>query len=499
MRMKLIPALAAAILLTACGNGGEVTEASAASETAGTTSETTSATTVTTAEATAATAVTTGAESVSETEAEETAPKAELPVVIPSDEVYEIYPVTLTYPEEEKTDISMEKVCIDEDFYNKNGVLCCAFAAEYPVFSGGDKAAMDKINAEIKAYIDGIAEGERQAAEKDPIAADDDFVKDFLPTYGAILTYDVYFEHEGEYFENAGGYSVCGNLLAVDFVEYGYSAGAVHGLEEPVSMLFDLRTGEKVNLNEHISDIKGFARRVELETGAYMYLHGVGRSRIYKDSEFDDSVNEDNIENSVEYICTSTESGEEYLSESRITVSRGCIGRYLAPYEDGCYADGIRLIEVPIDDILPYLDEEGRELFGGAASARSEPVDLIEYKGVRYVSTVSAIPEIYGPLTESDYVFMSLFPNIDTLELNGCPHIDFEKIAAMENIKRLYLNDCEFDDISPLFGSNIDYISGNGYNIPQEQAEEFIKQGGRYISYDLIKENNTEVNNEQDN
>ncbi len=497
MRMKLIPALAAAILLTACGNGGtngsEVTAASAVPETAEATSETTETVSETTA------AVTTTATTTETTTVTTENPREKMPVVIPSDEVYEIYPVTLTYPEEEKTDISMEKAYAEEDIYNKNGVPYCAFAAEYPVFSGGDKAAMDKINAEIKAYIDGIAEGERQAAEKDPIAADDDFVKDFLPTYGAILTYDVYFEHEGEYFENAGGYSVCGNLLAVDFVEYGYSAGAVHGLEEPVSMLFDLRTGEKVNLNEHISDIKGFARRVELETGAYMYLHGVGRSRIYKDSEFDDSVNEDNIENSVEYICTSTESGEEYLSESRITVSRGCIGRYLAPYEDGCYADGIRLIEVPIDDILPYLDEEGRELFGDAASAKSEPADIIKYGGVRYVSTVSAIPEIYGPLTESDYVFMSLFPNIDTLELNSCPHIDFEKIAAMENIKRLYLNDCEFDDISPLFGSNVDYISGNGYNIPQEQAEEFEARDGRYISSDLIKENNTEANNEQDN
>ncbi len=118
---------------------------------------------------------------------------------------------------------------------------------------------------------------------------------------------------------------------------------------------------------------------------------------------------------------------------------------------------------------------------------------------MRYVSTVKAIPEFCGTLTEGDYEFMSLFPNIDTLELNSCPHIDFEKIAAMENIKRLYLNDCEFDDISPLFGSNIDYISGSGYNISQEQADEFIAKGGRYVDSELIIENNTEVNNEQDN
>ncbi len=488
-----------AALLAACGsNGGnEVTETSAASETMETTSEiseTTSDTTTTTIVTTETTAETTAV--TSETKADEKKTYTDKPEIIPSDEVYEMYPVSIIYPEEEKTDITMEKEYIDEDFYNKNGILYCAFEAEYPVFSGGDKTVMDKINSEIKAYIDSIADMERQTADKNNASGDDEVICDLINMYDALETYSVYFANEDVFFESFGSWNVCGNLLAVNFVEYVYGAGAAHGLEEPVSMLFNLRTGEKVNLNEHISDIKGFARRVELETEAYMYLHGVGRSRIYKDSEFDDSVNEDNIENSVEYICTSTESGEEYLSESRITVGRGCIGRYLAPYEDGCYADGIRLIEVPIDDILPYLDEEGRELFGGAASAKSEPADIIEYGGVRYVSTVSAIPEIYGPLTESDYVFMSLFPNISYIELTNCDNIDFEKIAAMENIKRLYLNDCEFDDISPLFGSNVDYISGNGYNIPQEQAEEFEARDGRYISYDLIKENNTEVNDE---
>ncbi len=489
MRMKLIPALAAAILLTACGNGGtnssEVTAASAVPETA----ETSSETTVTTAEATTVTT-----EATTETMAEN--PREKMPVVIPSDEVYEIYPVTLTYPEEEKTDISMEKAYAEEDIYNKNGVPYCAFAAEYPVFSGGDKAAMDKINAEIKAYIDGIADMERQDAEKDPTAADDDFVKDFLPTYGALKTYGVLFAPEDDIWGSAGGYNVCGNLLAADFVGYGYSAGAMHGYEEPVSMLFDLRTGERVDLKDYAKDLGELEQRVYNAIFSYTYLNGVGMYDDYDSINFEDYVKENTARN-MEYYY----SNEAYFQtlSGDFTLGRGCIGIYLAPYEYGCYADGIRLIEVPIDDILPYLDEEGRELFGDATSAKSEPVDLIEYGGVRYVSTVKAIPEFCGTLTEGDYEFMSLFPNIDTLELNGCPQIDFEKIAAMENIKRLYLEDCEFDDISPLFGSNIDYISGSGYNISQEQAEEFIKQGGRYVDSELIIENNTEVNNEQDN
>jgi len=481
-----------AALMTACGSNGsnEVTEISAASETA----ETTSVTTETSSETTSA--VTTTAEATETTTVTTENPREKMPVVIPGDEVYEIYPVTLIYPEEEKTDISMEKVHISEDFYNKNGVPYCAFSAEYPIFSGGDKTAMDKINAEIKAYIDGIAEEHRQEAEKDPIAADDDFVKDYLPIYGAILTFDVYFEHEGEYFENAGGYNVCGNLLAVDFVEYGYGAGAAHGYETPVSMLFDLRTGERVDLKDYAKDLGELEQRVYNAIFSYTYLNGAGMYDNYDSINFEDYVKENTARN-MEYYY----SDEAYFQtlSGVFTLGRGCIGIYLAPYEYGCYADGIRLIEVPIDDILPYLDEEGRELFGDAASAKAEPADIVEYRGVRYVSTVSAIPEIYGPLTDSDYVFMSLFPNIQTLELNGCPQIDFEKIAAMENIKRLYLTDCEFDDISPLFGSNVDYISGNGYNIPREQAEEFKARDGRYISYDLIKENNTEANNEQDN
>ncbi len=475
-----------AALLAACGNNG-INDNAAAGASVIESTEKVSEASETTADTTAA------PETTSETKADEKKTYTGKPEIIPSDQVYKMYPVSIIYPEEEKTDIIMEKAYIYEDFYNKNGILYCDFEAEYPVFSGGDKTVMGKINSEIKTYIDGIADMERQAADKNNASGDDEVICDLINMYDALETYSVYFANEDVFFESFGSWNVCGNLLAVNFVEYVYGAGAAHGLVEPVSMLFDLRTGEKVNLNDYISDIRGFARQVEWKTESHIYLNGIGISETY---EFDERVNEEIIGSSVNSILESTEKGEEYLSESRITAGRGCIGIYLAPYERGCFADGIRLIGVPIDDIADFLDDEGRELFEGAASARSEPADLVRHRGMQYIRTVSVIPGFWGRLTEGDYEFMSLFPNISYIELTNCDNIDFEKLAAMENIKRLYLNDCEFDDISPLFGSNIDYIRGSGYNISKEQAEKFIANGEKYIDSELLMENNTEVNDE---
>ena len=68
--------------------------------------------------------------------------------VTPADEVYEVYPKRIIYPEKTETEITAEKAAITEGF-EKNGKTIVAFSAVYPVFSGGDEAVMKKINDSI--------------------------------------------------------------------------------------------------------------------------------------------------------------------------------------------------------------------------------------------------------------------------------------------------------------------------------------------------------------
>ncbi len=452
------------ILLTSCGNGGnEVTEESAASET-------TSATTVTTAETTAATTVTTEAESVSETEAEETAPKAELPVVIPSDQVYEIYPVRLIYPE--KKELPMETVSFTDQMRAEDGTVIYDFSAEYPVFTLDNKTAADKINKTIESYVmDEFEKGKEFAAEKN------DLYLDMAGIYGFIYKDTIRFDAPysmWDYYD----YSVNGDLLSV-YLEYeGYSAGAAHGVYGPINFVFDMKTGDTVDFGSIIGDMDGFSQAVM--KGIFLY-YGGGSTEEYAECI--------NNKNNIDCILNAD-------MTYRIAVKDGAVGYFLMPYEFGSFADGIRCIRIPISEALTYFTDEGRELFGSTVSAETVPAKIIEYGGEKY-------PDIGDPpvfsdkeLTGGDYELMGLFPEAKSLNLTDCRNIDFEKIAAMENIRRLNLNGCEFDDISPLFGSNIDYISGSGYNISKEQAEEFAAKGGRYIDSRLIRENNTEVNDE---
>lgn len=87
-------------------------------------------------------------------ESEET----ESPKVIPADEVYDVYPMRIIYPEKTETNITVvEEKEINEEFKNGEFVVY-KFSAAYPVFSGGDEAVTEKINGYIKNYVDSICD-----------------------------------------------------------------------------------------------------------------------------------------------------------------------------------------------------------------------------------------------------------------------------------------------------------------------------------------------------
>lgn len=503
MKRKIIAFAAAAVLLTGCtaGKSAESTETSA---------EVAAAVTESTTEVleVAATTVSAASETTTAAETEE----IESPTVVPADEVYDVYPKRIIYTEKRSTDITAENVSINEGF-EKSGKTVVAFSAEYPVFSGGDEAVIKKINDGIKAYIDGIYNEEKESAAKYT-----------LPEVKEDDEYDFPYDMCGFYWERAvtaGGfyeysddcYDINGNILSVYFIDFSYGAGAAHGYETPVPLAFDLRTGERIDFDAFIADKSGLSEVMSKALYDYLYAYNYTPSSFHNtDADKYAEYNEKRI----------SELKSQNLKFGFDEVRNGCVCFYLAPYEYGCYADGIRRIDLPVSDILPCLNEAGTALFDGCVSAESEPVNVIEYRGKRYFDNIFSnftlevdinkkgttypdgsveiidysyywrrgeFPPKMLELTDTDYEFLGLFPDIVRIELHGCGNIDFEKLAKIkniENITSLELEYCEFGDIAPLLETNIYTISGDGVIVPFEQAEVFQSKEGNYIVNSII-------------
>lgn len=513
MKKVFIPVIAAAVMLAGCEkNPAEITEQVSETEI-----------TVASVSESITEESTVKAETSTETEAEKEVFEIK---VTPADEVYDVYPVKLIYPEKQSSGITAKKAEA-EDSVTKDGYTMSECSAYYPVFSTDNsvfgEAAVQKINNNIKEFINDIIEEERKAGEEynSPEVNEDG---EALYYYGAYMQRSVTAGGYNEYSNDC--YDINGNILSVYFEDFAYSAGAAHGYETPVSLVFDLRTGERVDFNEIVEDKAGFATAVH--RAIYMYLN---RNSV---TDFEKYFQQN-------WIDSGEELGEQYVqseedrmdfyngrvfldyndADSRLISENGCVGYYLAPYEYGCYADGIRLIEIPASDIMQYLNEKGRSLFEGYISAESEPLNIIEYRGGKHFSTESSLEFANREITEEDYDFISEFENVAIefsnctgidyerlaeldnifgLELESCCDIDFAAIAKMKGITGIILRDCEFDDISPLYGSGVKNIYEADYqskfksaeNITISQWREFMNAGGEYIDTALIGSETTE-------
>ncbi len=368
-------------MLTGCNKQTE--EAAVETEQVTTISESVT-TAETTVEVTTATeAETTAAETTSAVEEDNA-----LPVVFSADEKYEFYPMEIIYPEKQETDITAETVEIEEDLCNADGYCIVRFEANYPVFSSEsvDSAVLDKINQQVKAYIDEAYEDERTYAEEYVAHEENEFTEFPYTLCGFIherqLKYDIGYSE-------CVGFDVSGNILSVNFVDYYYGAGAMHGIEAPVPMMFDLRTGEQIKLSEMIDDKAAFAEKYRKSIKDTMFLSRMSYSDKMTMDEYpefakgmsstDAEYTEFGIDENGELIIGFRE------TDTRLTVKNGCVGFYIAPYEYGTYADGIRLAEVPIDDLLPYMNDEGKALFEGIASATTAPVMLTVEDGIEKI------------------------------------------------------------------------------------------------------------------
>lgn len=134
-------------------------------------------------------------------------------------------------------------------------------------------------------------------------------------------------------------------------------------------LTFDLRTGEQINFNEIFEDKKAVVN--EINMAAYQYFENRWRSGGVE-----------GYESGFEKFSGIP---EDYDFDREITVRNGCLSYYTVPYDfGGSFADGMQFMEVAAEDIYPYLNEKGRSLFEGYASAKSEPVNMIEEKGEKY-------------------------------------------------------------------------------------------------------------------
>lgn len=400
MCRKIIAAVMSGLvisLLAGCEkNIPEAAEASETVEAAAQVSEITEA-----AESTSA--VTTSV--ISETESEvsqttETEPPyiedGKPPRVMSAEELYDTYPVKLIYPERQDVSDKIKTEILQEDIYNSDGFLIVKFYAEYPVISGYDEAVCKRINDEIHGCIYGTLEDEKEWAEEYKVI---DGSENFIyKDYGLFC--DVNINMEGTYFDGFG-YDINGNIFTVYFAYNSYSAGAAHGSENPVPMMFDLRTGDKIIFSELIGD-KDKMREVfgKAECRGEL-LHGTV------------PCGERNADEISEFMRPPFYVTDTFYTDEKIAVMDGCIGFILAPYEGGSFADGVRFWRLPASEFIPCMNEKGKALFEGYISAETTAPKVIEYKGRRWFDNVEWVPEIVDRknLTDYDREFILMFEN----------------------------------------------------------------------------------------
>lgn len=348
-------------------------------------------------------------ERVSETTAlavEKNTENEEFPKVTPANELYDVYPVRIIPPQNGVKKINAETENIQEELYNSEGVLIGVFHANYPVISGYSEEVCERINAEIKGYVDGVLEAARQGTEMRGIEKGGGMSEEAREFYEndsdkpTILFYD----------DSAGD-----NFFCMNFVYMPNTAGTAPDHVYSAPMIFDLRTGERVDFENLISDREGFASAMEnaLKQIVIMNDQNVSADGYGKAMGEDIKVHE--------YFSADFGDGEDgylignHTPYERISVKNGCVGFYYTFDDFGIAVTdsdtGVYWAGIPFDEAARYLTDRGKELFAGYLSAESVPANVIEYKGGRYFDTLTYIPDILdeGDITEGDRDFISLF------------------------------------------------------------------------------------------
>lgn len=332
------------------------------------------------------------------------------PTITPANELYDVYPVKIIYAGEKNPTIKADTETIIEELYNSEGQKIADFHAVYPVINELDRSVRIKINGEIKNYIDGILN-----------SAQEDINTRGLDENGEVTgSFREFYENDSDcLFIGFHGDSAGKNFFCVNFDYIPMIAGTAPGHIYPTPMIFDLRNGERVNFENFISDKDGFAKAMET---AFLQYAAMEDQDLSPD-KYAGAVNGNDIIH--EYflpLVFGTDDKENYLIANnsvyeRIAVRDGCIGFYFTLEDTGIGRSDTEtyFAGVPLEEAIPYLNDEGKALLDGYRSAESEPANIVEYKGEKYFDTVKYIPDVVDTdnITYADMEFISLFNDAD--------------------------------------------------------------------------------------
>lgn len=375
MKKAITAVMVTALMLTGCANDGYNEE-----------------TTVTTA--------------ISASETEAVIPEYNEVKVTKADELYDVYPVKFSYKNDNWWN-EIETKSVEEEpvlLYNDLGMEMGTFKADYPQVTDKrlDEEVRKKINEEIKNYRDELFERAQNSVillGKDKDGNMSDLALEFYETARDSYTLSYRVDTVGK------------NFWAVYFLYSPYHAGAAPEYVYPVQMVFDLHSGERVDFEKIISDKEGFAEAMEKE------LRSIGALSVssidadgYKSAVMDGEGLPDwldvDLGDGTEQVFT----GNDNLYQ-RTAVRDGCLGVYYTLYDFG-FGSGDEesfFAGIPFSEAEKFLTDEGREIFTAYSSARTEPVNVIEYKGKRYFETMRRLPEIADNDNPKDAEFIWYF------------------------------------------------------------------------------------------
>ena len=325
----------------------------------------------------------------------------EPPRVFPAEELYEFYPEVLICAERQDVSDKVKIEILQEAIYTDDGLKLTDFYVEYPVLSGYGEGVCEKINGAVKAFVDGVVDARKKQWENDP---PDDNEISLMREYEEPLT-KIIINMDGTYFDGYG-YDINGNIFTVYFA-YNYDwFHSAHGSEQPVPMMFDLRTGDKIVFSELVGDDEKMRE---------VFGKAECRGELLQGTVPFGKLNADEIS---EFMKPPFNVTDMFYTDEKIAAMDGCIGFFLAPYENGCFLDGVRFWRLPASEFIPYMNDEGKSLFEGYISAETGAPNVVEYKGRRWFDNTEWVPYVFDrdALTDYDREFILMFENAQNAE-----------------------------------------------------------------------------------
>lgn len=347
-------------------------------------------------------ATVTTATSASETEI--SVPEYNEVKVTRADELYDVYPVKFSYKNDNWwSEIDIEPVNESAIWlYNDLEMEMGSFKADYPFILDErlDREVLEKINGAISLYRKELFERSQDdvkliGMDKDGNMSEE--AKKFYETARDSYTLSYRIDTVGK------------NFWAVYFLYSPYHAGAAPEFVYPMQMVFDLRTGERVDFEKIIANKEGFAEAMEKElrsigTLSVSSIDADGYKAAMDGEGLPDWLNVDLGDGTKQVFM-----GDNLYQ--RTAVRDGCLGVYYTLYDFG-FGGGDEesyFAGIPFSEAEKFLTDEGREIFASYSSAKTEPVNVIEYKGKRYFETMKILPEIADEDNPKDAEFIWYF------------------------------------------------------------------------------------------